>query len=138
MISRPLSPEVSNASQETDIPQGNGYPPNPIALTRNARKQTHLFKGVISSGLCSAVYCEPAARSSTETTRRHPARFCHRMSPVWLMERILHPIQCPKSWLSCRPWGLCRDNRKENGNYYNGLYKDYLGIMEKKMETTVV
>ena len=37
--------------------------------------------------------------------------------------------------------GLHRDNAKENGNYYNiigyilGLY---IGIMEKKMETTVI
>ena len=33
------------------------------------------------------------------------------------------------------------DNGKENGNYYNGLYRDYrayIGIMEKKMETTIM
>ena len=29
-----------------------------------------------------------------------------------------------------------RGNGKENGYYYNGLYRDYIGIMEKKMETT--
>ena len=48
--------------------------------------------------------------------------------------------------------GLYWDNGKENGNYYNGLYRDYrvytgvilgiyrgyIGIMEKKMETTIV
>ena len=42
--------------------------------------------------------------------------------------------------------GLYRDNGKENGNYYNvktiGLFRgyigDYIGIMEKKMETTIV
>ena len=28
-----------------------------------------------------------------------------------------------------------RDNGKENGNYYNG---PYIGIMEKKMETTAM
>ena len=44
--------------------------------------------------------------------------------------------------------GLRRDNGKENGNYYNGLYRDYIGyilglyrgyrgIMEKKMEATI-
>ena len=28
---------------------------------------------------------------------------------------------------------------KENGNYYNGLYRvEGLGIMEKKMETTIM
>ena len=32
------------------------------------------------------------------------------------------------------------DNGKENENYYSilGLYRGYLGIMEKKMETTIV
>ena len=49
--------------------------------------------------------------------------------------------------------GYIGDNGKENGNYYNGLYRDYigiiyglyrgyvgvlLGIMEKKMETTII
>ena len=44
--------------------------------------------------------------------------------------------------------GLYRDNGKEYGNYYNGLYRDYrvyiglywgyIGIMEKKMETTTI
>ena len=35
-------------------------------------------------------------------------------------------------------------NGKENGNYYNGLYRDYrvywgyIGIMENKMETTII
>ena len=43
---------------------------------------------------------------------------------------------------------LLRDHGKENGNYYNGLYRDselqimyyrnYSGIMEKKMETTIM
>ena len=33
--------------------------------------------------------------------------------------------------------GLSWDNGKENGNFYNGLYTDYIGIMEKKMETTI-
>ena len=32
--------------------------------------------------------------------------------------------------------GLERDNGKENGSDYNGLYKGYIGIMEKNMETT--
>ena len=33
-----------------------------------------------------------------------------------------------------------RDNGKENGNYrdYRGLYWGYIGIMEKKMETTIL
>ena len=33
-----------------------------------------------------------------------------------------------------------RDNGKENVNYYSilGLYMGYIGIMEKKMETTIV
>ena len=32
----------------------------------------------------------------------------------------------------------CVDNGKENGSYYNilGLYRVYIGIMEKKMEAT--
>ena len=30
--------------------------------------------------------------------------------------------------------GLYRDNGKENGNYYNGLYRGYIGIMENQME----
>ena len=36
------------------------------------------------------------------------------------------------------------DNGKENGNYYIimgyllGLYRGYIGIMEKKMETTII
>ena len=36
-------------------------------------------------------------------------------------------------------WGY-RDNRKENGNYYSisGSYKAYTGIVEKKMEATIV
>ena len=25
--------------------------------------------------------------------------------------------------------GLYRDNRKENGNYYNGLYRGYIGVI---------
>ena len=32
--------------------------------------------------------------------------------------------------------GLYRDNGKENGNYYI-VYQGYIGIMEKKMETTI-
>ena len=37
-------------------------------------------------------------------------------------------------------WGyIYGDNRKEKGNYYNiGLYWGFLGIMEKKMEATIV
>ena len=31
--------------------------------------------------------------------------------------------------------GLYRDNGKENGNYRN--YRGYIGIMDKKMETTI-
>ena len=31
-----------------------------------------------------------------------------------------------------------KNNGKGNGNYYNGLYKRYIGIMENKMETTIV
>ena len=40
--------------------------------------------------------------------------------------------------------GLYLDNGKENGNYYSGLYRDYreswgyFGIMEKRIETTIV
>ena len=43
--------------------------------------------------------------------------------------------------------GIYRDNGKENGNYRNyrdyigiiyGSYKGYMGIMEKKMETTII
>ena len=33
--------------------------------------------------------------------------------------------------------GVYWDNGKENGNY-QGLYRRYIGIMEKKMETTRV
>ena len=33
---------------------------------------------------------------------------------------------------------IARDNGKENGNYYSGLYWGYIGIMEKKMETAIV
>ena len=40
---------------------------------------------------------------------------------------------------------MYRDNGKENGNYYLefrvwglGLYKGYIGIMEGKMETTIL
>ena len=33
--------------------------------------------------------------------------------------------------------GVIRDNGNENGNYCNiGGYRGYIGIMEKKMETT--
>ena len=35
---------------------------------------------------------------------------------------------------------LNRDNGKENGTYHiikKGLYRGYLGIMDKKMETTI-
>ena len=42
-------------------------------------------------------------------------------------------------------YGLYRDNGKENGNYFNGLYRDYrglywgnIGIMEQKMETSLM
>ena len=36
--------------------------------------------------------------------------------------------------------GLYWDSGKENANYYSilGLYRGYIGIMEKKMETTIV
>ena len=42
--------------------------------------------------------------------------------------------------------GIYGDNGKENGNYYNGLYytlilgvyRGNIGIMEKKIETTIV
>ena len=36
--------------------------------------------------------------------------------------------------------GLYWDNGKENGDYYYRLilYKGYIGIMEKKMETTIL
>ena len=33
--------------------------------------------------------------------------------------------------------GLDWDNGKENANYMKLLYRDYVGIMEKKMETTI-
>ena len=41
---------------------------------------------------------------------------------------------------------LYRESPKENGNYYNGLYRDYrvyievghIGMMENKMETTIM
>ena len=51
-----------------------------------------------------------------------------------------------------RPWRarddglywLYRNSEKENGNYYNGLYRDYqvyievnTGIVETRMETTI-
>ena len=28
----------------------------------------------------------------------------------------------------CQKEGLYRDNGKDNGNYYNGLYKGYIGF----------
>ena len=31
-----------------------------------------------------------------------------------------------------------RDDGKGSGNYYNGLFRGYIGIMEKKMETTLM
>ena len=35
--------------------------------------------------------------------------------------------------------GFCRGNEKENGNYYIlGLYRGFIGIMEKKMEATII
>ena len=34
--------------------------------------------------------------------------------------------------------GLYWDNGKENGSYYNGLYRGYIGIMEKKMESDIL
>ena len=34
--------------------------------------------------------------------------------------------------------GLYWDNGKENGNYYNGIYRGHIGITEKKMETTLM
>ena len=41
--------------------------------------------------------------------------------------------------------GLYGDKKREDGNYYNGLYRDYevlywgyMGIMEKKTETTIM
>ena len=34
--------------------------------------------------------------------------------------------------------GLCRDNGKQNGNYYSIYDRGYIGIMEKKMETTIL
>ena len=33
--------------------------------------------------------------------------------------------------------GLYRENARENGNYYI-VYKGYIGIMEKTMETTTI
>ena len=35
--------------------------------------------------------------------------------------------------------GVCEGNGKSNGNYYIiiGFYRGYIGITEKKMETTV-
>ena len=32
---------------------------------------------------------------------------------------------------------VLHDNGKENGNYDNELYRDYIRIMEKKMETKI-
>ena len=32
---------------------------------------------------------------------------------------------------------IYRDNGKEHGNYYS-IYRGYIGIMEKNMETTIV
>ena len=38
--------------------------------------------------------------------------------------------------------GLYRDDGKENGNYYNrvniGIHWGYIGMMERKMETTII
>ena len=42
-----------------------------------------------------------------------------------------------RGYSGVRVWGLYRDHRKENGNY-RGNIGDYIGIMEKKMETTGV
>ena len=33
---------------------------------------------------------------------------------------------------------LYKNNGQEHGNYYNGFYRGYIGIMENKMETTIV
>ena len=53
----------------------------------------------------------------------------------WVLSGLgFEGIELGSKWLS-------RDNGKENGNYYNDLYKGfywvYRGILEKKMETTV-
>ena len=36
------------------------------------------------------------------------------------------------------PLGIYRENGKENGNYGSILYRGYIGLMEKNMETTIV
>ena len=52
---------------------------------------------------------------------------------------------CDKSFDPEYILGLYWDNGKENGNYYNGLYRGqiglywgYIGIIDKKMEATIV
>ena len=59
---------------------------------------------------------------------------------------MLPPSSIHKTGFRAYYWGLYWDNGKENGNYYNGLYRvyigyiigGYIGIMEKKMETTIL
>ena len=51
---------------------------------------------------------------------------------------VLPLVSCRVSWQSVLYWGNIGDNGKENGNYGAiGLYRGYIGIMEKQMETTV-
>ena len=51
---------------------------------------------------------------------------------MWRLTRQGFPSPGPKKPGQVK--GLYRDNGKENGNYYNGLYRDYrviLGLYEK-------
>ena len=59
-----------------------------------------------------------------------PARCLPRPSRAEGENHIIHKGPCHI--------GLYRDNGKEHGNYNNGLYRGYIGIMEKKMETIIV
>ena len=50
-----------------------------------------------------------------------------------MSSRELFCVSAVRAFQSLGLKGLCGDNGKENGNYYNGLFRVYIGIMEKKI-----
>ena len=81
---------------------------------------------------CGCVRLRPAAGKASPSTFRWLARLsCQETRGLGF--RVWGSL-----WIGTHS-GNIRDNGKENGNYYNGLYRvywDYIGIMEKRRETT--
>ena len=71
----------------------------------------------------------------TTPIRSHCAEGIGSGHPDWQVATRLKHILPTFLCGSCFAWSY-KDNGKENGNYYI-IYWGYIGIMEKKMETTL-